>query len=146
MRFGRSVEILSLDTFSFLWLHWDWCQPLRKLTSTYQSTRCYIPNGGNLQQHRCKNRKFEVLSSIKLKVKLKLFLCSTSTLGGSEWKISRAGPLYPRGRSPWYPINRRFHSNRKLQGLKHSEKKRHLLEIFFDNFKVPNLLNKFREK
>jgi hypothetical protein len=32
----------------------------------------------------------------------------TSVLDGGEWSASRPGPLYPQGKSPWYPLDRRL--------------------------------------
>jgi hypothetical protein len=33
---------------------------------------------------------------------------STSALDGGEWSASRPWPLYPQGKSPWYPLDRRL--------------------------------------
>jgi hypothetical protein len=32
----------------------------------------------------------------------------TSALDGGEWSASRPRPLYPQGKSPWYPLDRRL--------------------------------------
>jgi len=56
-----------------------------------------------------------------------LFL--TSALGGSKWSASRLPPppLYPHGKKPWYPLDRRLGGPESRAGHGGEEKNSQLL-------------------
>jgi hypothetical protein len=53
-------------------------------------------------------------------VYIQVFLISA--LVGGEWSTSRPGPLYPRGKSPRFPLGRRLSGPQKLSGRRGEEK------------------------
>jgi hypothetical protein len=46
----------------------------------------------------------------------------TSVLDGGEWSASRPGRFTPRGKSPWYPLDRRLGGPQTRSGRSGEEK------------------------
>jgi len=49
-------------------------------------------------------------------VEIQLHAFLTLVLDGGDWSASRLRPLYPQGKSPWYPLDRRLGGTRSRSG------------------------------